>query len=283
MQVTVKPMGALGARIEGVGLAEASAGQLDAIRQAFFDHHMLAIPGQELAVADALAFSRLFGPLEPHVLSEFHHPETPLIIVLSNVVEDGKPRGLADAGTYWHSDVSYKKRPALATMLYALEVPDDGGDTLFCNMMTAWDEAPADLKRRLDGLQAIHNYAWRSNALAGDLGVRKALTDEQLRETPSVVHPAVRTHPETGRKAIYVNPGFTVGFVGLDQEESEVLKREVFEHCLQDRFVFRYRWQPGDVVIWDNAAVMHSATTRDLPREKRRTLWRTIIVGEEPY
>src|SRR5690606_15725113 len=200
---------------------------------------------------------------------------------LSNRVVDGKPLGLSDAGTYWHSDVSYKKRPARATLLYALEVPDEGGDTLFADLMAAWEALPDAMKRRIEGLRAIHNYAYRSNALADELHRRQRLTDEQLRETPSVVHPAVRTHPVTGRKAIYINPGFTVGFEGMDEAESDALKQAIFDHCLQDRFRFRYKWQAGDVLIWDNAAVMHSATTCDLDPSIHRTIWRPIIDGDE--
>lgn len=282
MPAVVKPLGALGARIEGVDLRRLSEDDARAIEHAFVEHHLLSIPGQSLGTDDVVAFSGRFGPLEPHVLSQYHHPDTPLIVVLSNIVEGGRPLGLADAGTYWHSDVSFKKQPAAATLLYALEVPDEGGDTLFCNLIAAYEALPDATRRRLDGLHAVHNYAYRSNVLADENAIRQRLTPEQLAETPSVTHPAVRTHPVSGRRAIYINPGFTVGFDGLDDAESEALKREVFEHCLQDRFLYRYKWRKGDVLIWDNAALMHSATTRDLPPDKRRLIWRTIIVGDEP-
>ncbi|HUJ73510.1 MAG TPA: TauD/TfdA family dioxygenase [bacterium] len=275
---------ALGARIGGVNLSQ----RLDAatwavIHRAYLDQHVVSIPGQHLTIEQLLEFSRRFGPLEAHVLNQYHHPRYPEILMLSNVVEGGKPVGLADAGTYWHSDISYKARPSRGTILYALEVPDEGGDTLFCNMEAAYDALPEDMKARLQGLKAVHNYEYRHSQVAKETGLRAPLTEEQRRATPDVVHPVIRTHPETGRRAIYINPGFTVRILGMTEQESEALKRQVFEHCLQERFQYRYKWQVGDVLIWDNASVMHAATTRDLPASKRRTLWRTIISGEEPF
>ncbi|MFQ5765843.1 MAG: TauD/TfdA dioxygenase family protein, partial [Rhodospirillales bacterium] len=214
---------------------------------------------------------RILGDeLEPHLFEHFHHPETPLVMVLSNRTEDGKPKGMADAGTFWHSDVSYKPNPAKATVLYAVEVPEEGGDTLFCDLMAAYEALPAAMKARLDGLKAVHDYGH----VPRDVFDRLDMTPP-----PDCVHPVVRTHPETGRKAIYVNPAYVVRIEGLPEDESEALKREIFDHCLQDRFRLRYAWRAGDVVAWDNAALMHSATTKDLDPTKHRTLWRTTISG----
>lgn len=273
--------GGFGAQIRGIDLAAArrDAESMAAVEAAFLKHHVVAIRGQKFDVDDVVEVSRCFGPLEPHVLEKFHHPETPLVLVLSNRVDqNGQALGLRDAGSFWHSDVSFKERPAKATLLYAIEIPDEGGDTLFCNMISAYDALPESLKRRFDGLTAIHDYANRDR-VAHRTGTRPRLDKENLSRVPPVRHPVVRRHPVTGRKAIYVNPTYTVGIEGMEREESDALLKEIFDHCLADRFQMRYRWRTGDVVIWDNAAVMHAATTQNLEVGKHRTLWRTIIVG----
>ena len=278
----IEPLGpTCGVRIEGVDAARLDDETFAEIYQLFLDRYVVALRGQRLDEAQTIALSRRFGPLEPHVLKEFHHQRHPEILMLSTVAEAGKPKGLADAGSYWHSDVSYKARPSRASALYAVEVPESGGDTLFCDMVAAYDALAPAMKKRLEGLRAAHNYEHRMNVQVAAFGVRKPLTEEQKRETPEVLHPVVRTHPETGRKALYVNPGFTVRIEGLAERESEALKEELFAHCLQDRFRFAYKWKAGDALIWDNACVMHKATVTELPPGARRTMWRTIISGTE--
>jgi len=252
------------------------------VRQAWFDHRVLSFPDQHIAEPQLLDFSRHFGPLEEHVLSQYHHPAFPEILMLSTVVEAGAPKGLADAGSYWHSDVSYKAEPSRASALYAIEVPDEGGDTLFCDMVAAYEALPDEMQARLEGLRAVHSYAYRNRLQVDTVGIRKGLTAAQQQQTPDVVHPVVRTQPETGRKALFVNPGFTVRILGISDDESEALKRTLFEHCLQDRFCFRYRWQAGDLLTWDNAVTMHCATVTELPPGTRRTMWRTVIGGDVP-
>lgn len=261
-----------GAEVLGVDLSR-PIGDADrrAIYDAFLDHHLVSIPGQTLSPEQTVATARIFGDeLEPHLFKHYHHPETPLIMVLSNRTEDGKPKGMADAGTFWHSDVSYKPNPAKATMLYAIEVPEGQGDTLFCDLTAAYGALPEAMKRRLEGLKAVHNY---------DHVPRDVFRRINETPPPDCVHPVVRTHPETGRKAIYINPAYVVRIDGLADDESEALKKEIFDHCLQDRFRLVYRWKAGDVVAWDNAALMHSATTKTLDPDKFRTLWRTTISG----
>ena len=283
--LSIRPLGrTFAAEISGVDLA----GPLDdatfaEIYRACFRYHVIALPGQRLTADGVIAVSRRFGGLEPHVLDQYHHPDHPEIIVLSNVVENGKPKGLADAGSYWHSDMSYTAKPPKATLLYALEVPEQGGDTLYCNMIAAYAALPKATKVRLEGFRAIHSYIYRTDEQVARHGIRPPLTEAQRKQTPDLVQPVVRTHPETGEKALYVNPGFTTRFLGLAEAESEALKQELFAHCLQDRFQFRYRWQAGDVVVWDNAAVMHRGTAVELDPKHHRTLFRTIISGSEPY
>ena len=270
-----------GAEITGIDL---SAGHknpelMAAIESAFLQHHVVAIRNQKLDVNEVVEVSRRFGPLEPHVLDRFHHPETPLVLVLSNRVDaSGRALGLRDAGSFWHSDVSFKERPARATLLYAIEVPEQGGDTLFCNMIAAFEALPEELKQELEGRFAVHDYANRDR-VAHRTGTQPRLDRENLSRVPPVRHPVIRRHPVTGRNALYVNPTYTVCIEGMTETSSNLLLKRIFDHCLEDRFRLRYRWRAGDVVIWDNAAVMHAATTQNLDPRHHRTLWRTIIVG----
>ena len=285
-RLKIEPLaGGFGAQITGVDLASAQRNLelVAALEAAFLEHHVVAIREQELEVNDVVAISRCFGPLEPHVLDRYHHPDTPLVLVLSNRVDaNGRAMGLKDAGSFWHSDVSFKKCPARATLLYALEVPDEGGDTLFCDMMAAYDALPEELKHALEKSIAVHDYANRDR-VAHRTGTKPRLDAENLRSVPPVRHPVVRRHPVSGRKALYVNPTYTVCIEGMEASQSESLLKEIFNHCLDDRFQMRYLWRPKDVVIWDNAAVMHAATTQKLDSSKHRTLWRTIIVGGSTF
>jgi len=272
---------AFGATVSGIDLATSMSTPaiMSTLEQALVDNHVLAVRDQNLNVSAVVAVSRCFGDLEPHVLDQYHHPETPLVLVLSNRVDkDGGPLGLRDAGSFWHSDVSFKKCPARATLLYALEVPSEGGDTLFCDMMAAYEALPEKLKVELDPLMAAHDYANRDR-VAHRTGTVPRLDTRNLKTVPPVRHPVIRRHPVSGRKAIYVNPTYTVRIEGVSAERSNALLEKVFSHCLEDRFRMRYQWRPQDVVIWDNAAVMHSATTQSLDPSLYRTLWRTIIVG----
>lgn len=280
-RVAIRPFGAgFGAEVTGVDLSAAAGPDvMPVLEKALLEHHVLAVRDQALDVFDVIAASRWFGELEPHVLEQFHHPETPLVLVLSNRVgKDGQPLGLRDAGSFWHSDVSFKRCPARATLLYALEVPAEGGDTLFCDMVTACSALPEALRAELEPLVAVHDYANRDR-VAHRTGTVPRLDKQNLKKVPPVRHPVIRRHPVTGRKAIYVNPTYTVRIEGVSAEHSVALLQQVFDHCLEDRFCLRYRWRPNDVVLWDNAAVMHSATTQHLDPSTHRTLWRTIIVG----
>jgi taurine dioxygenase len=276
MAIAVRPFDApFGAEVAGIDLSApldeaARAGLRDALAR----HHILSVHGQTLRPEDVLAASRAFGErLEAHLFARYHHPETPLIVVLSNRVdaETGKPVGIADAGTFWHSDNSYNQAPARATLLYAIEVPDEGGDTLFCDMVAACRALPGPLRARLEGRIAVHNYTHTPRAI---------FASGEVAPPPDARHPVIRRVPGTTDEAIFVNPAYTVRIEGLDDETSRALLDEVYAHCLSPRFRLRYKWRRGDVVVWDNAAVMHSATTKALDPSRHRTLWRTIISGE---
>lgn len=275
MSLDVRPLDAvLGARITGLDLArpldDATFAQ---VQRAFDRHHVLSFPEQDLSATALVAFSRRFGELEPHLLTEFHHPDHPEVLMLSTVVEDGKPLGFATPpDPMFHSDLSYRPRPTMATILHALEVPaEGGGDTRFADTEAAYDALSDAMKDRLAGLRAVHNYAYRY----GD-----RLTEEQLARTEDVVHPVVRRHARSGRKSLFINPSFTGRIEGMEPEASRALLDDLFAHCLQDRFTMSYVWSEGDLVMWDNASTMHSATP--LPEGARRTLMRTTVVGEVP-
>lgn len=279
MTLTIKPSDqGLGAEIKGIDFTRAIDEETKAeLISAFSEHHVLSFRGQEALTTDqVVAASRVFGPeMEPHAFTHFHHPDEPLVMVLSNRVEgSGKPKGMRDAGTFWHSDVAYKPKPAKATLLYSLEVPDTGGDTLFCNLTRAYDDLSSDMKAKLDGLKAWHYYAKLK---------RDVFESGKVSSPPECLHPVVRTNPISGRKAIYITPAYTTRIDGMAADESDALMEEIFTHCLQDKYRMDYKWRAGDVVVWDNAAVMHSATTKDLDPTKFRTIWRTIISGDETF
>jgi taurine dioxygenase len=273
----------LGAEIIGLDLMqEVAEADLARIKAALADRGVVVFRDQaNLTPARHVEFSRNFGPLEIHVQHAFHHKEHPEILIVSNVVEDGKPIGLTDAGRYWHSDLSYVAEPSLGSLLHARELPDEGGDTLFASMVAAYEALPAALRVRIDGLEAEHSYEARNKiqqAKYGDL--RPGLSEEQRAKVRPVVHPVVRVHPESGRKALFVNEGFTTRIIGLPEAESAELLRELFDISVEERFIYRHRWQPNDLVFWDNRQTMHLATP--FPTHFRRRLNRTTVRGDVP-
>ena len=226
-----------------------------------------------------VAFSRRFGELQVHVLDQYRHPRHPEIFVQSNVDrKTGKTTGThPDKGSLvWHSDLSFQARPALATTLYGIEVPDEGGDTLFADMCAAYDALDADTKALLDRLKAVHDISVQ-RVRAGE----EPMTERQRAEAPPVEHPAVRRHPATGRKALYVSRHAS-HIVGLPRAESDALLERLQAHATSERFVYRHRWRVRDVVIWDNRCTIHSATPYD-PDARRRVIHRTVVKGDAPY
>jgi taurine dioxygenase len=251
-----------------------------AVADLFAHRGVLVIRGQGITPAQQIAFSRGFGPLEIHVLREFLLPGHPEILVVSNVVENGRHIGLADAGRYWHSDLSYKAEPSLGSALLARELPAEGGDTLFASQHAAFDRLPAATRARLEGLIAEHDYAQRNAALRAANGVRPELTAAQRAEVPAVVHPVVVAHPVTGRPALFVNRGFTTRILDLPEADSRALLDDLFAAATEEAIIYRHRWQPGDLVLWDNRAVIHLATP--VPTGQRRTMHRTTVRGTVP-
>ena len=245
------------------------------IEQTFFRGQVLVFREQRLSPAQFVAFARRFGPPEPHVIDQFHHPDDPNILILSNRVENGKPLGLADAGTYFHTDYSYLDVPARATTLHSIEVPAKGGNTLFANQYAAYDDLSDAMKRRVDPLIAVHHYGNRNNLDEQTRTVASVLTAEQKARMPLITHPVVRTHPVTRRKALYAVSGSSFGIVGMPDAEACALLDELAAHATQARYRLSLEYGVGDVVIWDNASLLHSATLVDPAYP--RTLWRITI------
>ena len=260
----------------GVDLAgPLSDGAFREIEEAFFAGQVLVFRGQKLTAREFLGFARRFGPPEPHVVDQFHHPEYADILILSNVVRDGKPAGLADAGTYFHTDYSYLEMPARATMLYSIQVPRAGGDTLFANQYAAYADLPGAMKKRLEGLVAMHHYGNRDDLEETSRTAASLLTEEQTGRLHWVRHRVARRHPVTGRTALYAVSGSSFGIEGVPDGEARALLDELKRHATLEKYRVRLTYGVGDVVIWDNASLLHSATLTD--PEDARTLWRITI------
>jgi len=272
----------LGAEIVGLDLNRPlSQRDFQHIHKAHLDHHLLVFRDQRITPQQQVDFSRRFGPLQIHVLRNFQLPSHPEVLVISNIIEDGRPIGLGDAGHFWHSDLSYKERPSLGSLLHAQELPAQGGDTLFANMHLAWDTLPAALRHAVRHARAEHSYLAQYEELRRRSPFRPALTQAQIDEVKPVVHPVVRTHPETGRQALFVSEHFTTRIVGIPADESRALLAELFAHSVKPEHVYRHRWAPHDLVFWDNRSLMHLAG--GTPEHLRRKLYRTTIEGDVPF
>ncbi len=267
-----------GVEVNGVDLRTLDENGFEQLKKSFYAHQVLVARSQNLTPTQFLQFARRIGPPEPHVIDQFHHPEHADILILSNVVKDGKPTGLADAGTYFHTDYSYLEVPARATMLYSLQVPKKGGDTLFANQYAAYDELPQDLKKRIDPLVALHHYGNRDDQDKSSRTVASVLSDEQEQKVPWVKHRVARPHPVTGRTALYSVSGSSFRIEGMPEAEGVALLDRLKSHATQEKYQLRLKYGVGDLVIWDNASLLHSATLTD--PEDPRTLWR-ITVKEE--
>ena len=279
MAITVTPTGAaLGAEVGGVDLRSLSDADFAAVYRAWLDHSVLLMRGQVLSDDDLIAFSRRFGELDFAPIQENGrrfvdgHPE---IYVVSNVVENGVAIGSLGAGeAVWHTDMSYLEDPPKASMLYAIEVPPEGGNTGFTSMYRAYDALPAALKARLAGRRVKHDGTYNSGG-----SVRQGVTPtDDPREAPGMYHPIVCTHPETGRKGLYLGRRRNAYVEGMELAESEALLDEVWEYATRDELTWYNRWRVGDVVLWDNRCTMHRRDPFDAA--SRRIMHRTQMKGE---
>ena len=271
-------LGAFGVQAAGLDLASLGESAFEELEQAFFANQLLVVRGQKLNASQFLAFGRRFGRAEPHVIDQFHHPEHSDILILSNVVKDGKPTGLADAGTYFHTDYSYLEMPARATTLYSIQVPKVGGDTLFADQYRAYDDLSGKLKEKIKDLVALHHYGNRNNLDESTRTVASVLTEEQKHKVTWVRHRIARKHPVTGRTALYAVSGTSFRIEGMPDDEAHALLDELKAHATQEKYQYRLKYGVGDVVVWDNASLLHSATLID-PNDAR-TLWRITIKEE---
>lgn len=270
--------GDFGVEAEGVDIARPlDPATAEALSAAFHRHRILVVRGQSLSPEAHIAFSRTFGQLEIHVLNEYHKPTHPEIFELSNIGADGRPNAVhPDRGTlFWHTDASFQATPALATILYAEQVPANGGHTMFADMIGAYEALGRAERERYLGLRVRHDLHI-SRLKAGYPG----MTEAQRAKAPPVVHPLVRLHPPTGRKALYLGShGQEV--LGLPEVESRGLIERIMNHATEPRFLYEHVWRAGDLVMWDNRATVHRATEYDTALEPR-VVRRTVIKGDAP-
>jgi alpha-ketoglutarate-dependent taurine dioxygenase len=247
------------------------------LNRAFVDHSVLVIRDQHLTPQQVLAAVGLFGTIFPQHNTRFALPDCPQIHYLSN--QDRFPDGRRYIpGEGWHTDHSNDTRPPKATVLHAVELPDKGGDTQFANMAAAYSALPKAMQDRLGGLLAIHVY--QSSHSARQLMPLSNANKERIPN--AVLHPVVRTHPESGRKSIYINPIRIEGILGLDHKEALPLLAELLEHATAERFQYRHQWRPGDLVMWDNRCLLHKANG-DYDMDQTRYLYRVMLQGDVPH
>ena len=268
-----------GAEITGADLSRPLSPPLKAlILRALRDHHILVIRDQDLSQEQQHTFTRHFGELEEHV-ARHSDPRYGIVHSVTNFDDDGNPTETPDTrGNYfWHTDKSYHAVPSFLTMLHAVELPPEGGDTQFANMILAHRALPEETQRRIAGLRCIHS--WEASRLAS--GSRRA-SEAEIRERPPVEHPLVRIHPETGDKALYIGT-HAAGIAGMAEAEGRALLAELLAHATQPDFIYTHRWQPGDLVIWDNRCLLHRAVANYAMATHRRVLHRTVVRGTVPY
>lgn len=285
-QVTY-PDAPLGAIVSGIDLAAGlDADTFAAIEKLFVDRGVLCFRKQTLTPAQHVAFSQRFGEVETPLNRQYALPEEPRVLVISNIQKDGHNIGIADAGQLWHTDSSYMEIPTRCSVLYAHEVPHDDkgeplGDTLFASMTAAYDALPEPMRTRVTGLNAVHNFTLqyeRRREKAKAKGDVREEVKSLPKPVPDMIHPVIRTHPVSQRKCVYVNGAFAIRILDVPPAESDSLLAELIRFSTQDRFVYRHRWQAGDLLMWDNCSTQHYAIP-DYVLPQRRLMHRTTVKG----
>jgi taurine dioxygenase len=281
----------LGATIEGLNLAQPlSKEEFDTVLRALGQYGVIRFPRQELSAQELKNFSAQFGKLEINVANAYQEPGIPEVMTLSNIVENGKPIGLSDAGQDWHTDMSYSKMIAFANVLYGIKIPHrDGkplGDTEFSSMHAAYEGLPEEFKQRLDGMTVLHDFNKFWEMMRREKGSqRPPLTEAQRKAKPPVSHPIFLAHPITGRKVLYANPGYSMRINELPQEESDQVLAFLFEHQIKPEYRYRAEWQVKDLLMWENFGTIHNAIADYRPDEhrliKRCQVMATRFFGEQ--
>lgn len=273
-QLRTRPLSpALGAEILNVDLSQPMTDALfESIRDCWHDNIVVLFRDQHLSETDQVRFAERFGSL---ALSHTRRYTTdnPAVMLISNIRQNGKQIGaLPDGEMQFHSDQCYQEKPAMASMLYAIEIPGAGGDTLFANAYKAYETLPNDIKRRLDGRKALHAYDYDNASMKRGTQIKEGV--------PHFAHPVFRTHPATGRKALYVNRLMTIAIEGLPEAESDELLNVLFAHQESPAFIYAHVWRVNDLLMWDNRCALHART--DFSNDERRLMRRVTVLGERP-
>ncbi|MFO1112971.1 MAG: TauD/TfdA family dioxygenase [Rhodospirillales bacterium] len=251
---------------------------IETLRAALDDNGVLLFRRQRLDPQTHIAFSRRFGALQEVAQKQYQLDGQPLIYVIGNVQENGRAIGDPSVGRLWHSDQSFLPYPAIGSLLYGVQCPPEGAATLFANMYRAWETLPPQTQARIERLHAVHSFSEYYEALRERDSTQPELTDARRALYPDVVHPLVRRNPRTGRKALYINPGYATGIKELPGAEGDRLLKELCQHAMRDEFVYAHAWRNGDLLFWDNLAVNHKGTSFDTARFVRR-MHRTTVAG----
>ncbi len=287
MRIEPKP-GSLGATIHDLNLSEPlSPDDYKAIERALGEHGVLSFPRQQLTAKQLRDFSENFGTLEINVANLFHDAQYPEVMILSNMKEDGQPIGLSDAGQDWHTDMSYSKTIAFSNVLYGIKIPfrhgKSLGNTAFCNMHAAYEGLPDALKFELDGMTITHDFNKFWEMMRREKGSsRPPLTEAQRKRKPPVSHPVFLTHPITGRKVLYANPGYAMRINELPEARSDEILAFLFAHQVQEQYCYRHEWDEGDVLMWDNMGTIHNAIA-DYGPDEHRLIKRCQVMADKYF
>ncbi|GAA5233780.1 TauD/TfdA family dioxygenase [Verticiella sediminum] len=278
--LAIRPLrSGFGAQILDVDLASADSETLQGVVQTFNLHGAILLRGQNMDPAALVSFASQFGEPEEHTVKKHTMAGFPEIYMLTNRKVDGKPVGSHNDGVGWHTDFSYKEEPVMCTMLYAVSVPEEGGDTLLADMCAAYAALPPDEQERLAAMTVHHSYQYFATTRKYN---RRELTEAERAAHPDVFHPLIRTHPANGRKALWPSTGTVRGIVGMDPAEALPLIERLVEFGTQEQFVYRHRWQVGDILVWDNRCTLHTGTLFDDTRYVRE-MHRLWVKGDRPF
>lgn len=281
MDIVFRPLsGVLGAECDTLDLSRPlDPDTADAVRAAFRRHHLLVIRNQSLDKERMYRFAELFGPIESHMIRLADGSKWDAVHTITNLDAAGNPvaKPFISSNYFWHTDKSFLPEPSLLTMLQAVELPPDGGDTQFADMTKAYDALPEATKQRIAGLKTVQSLEFMRRYTGS-----APPTEDDIAAAPPIAHPLVRTHPETGRKSLYIGM-YSSHIEGMPEEEGRALLEELLAHATQDQFIFTQKWQVGDLVFWDNRCLLHRAVANFEMGKHRRVLMRVVVKGDVPH